>query len=172
MRRGLLVVAALMATACAGDKGGNSEMDASAGMAMADTAAPAALINGTPAGGLTTWVEDVRKGLAELPEAAVADAAAAQQQALDLYIGRQEFIEMYYGAGGRLEGSPALGEAVSAAEERFHELMQLLGGSPAPTAAVVEAARDALYAEYDDVLREAERAAVPMDPHAVSGGGA
>lgn len=171
MRRGALVVAAILAAACAGDNGGRN---AGAAMTMADTAAsaPAGLIQGTPAGGLATWVEDVRAGLAHLPEEAAEGASAAQQQALDLYIGRQEYIEMYYGAGGRVAGSPELGEAVSAAEERFHELMQLLGGTPAPPAAAVETARDALYSQYDAVLREAERAGVPMDPRTVVGGGA
>jgi len=127
------------------------------------------LIEGTPPGDLGAWVADVREVLESLPAAAV-DRAAAQQRVLDMYVGRQEYVEMYYGPGGRLAGSPELGAAVTAAEERFHALMQLLGSSEPPTRARVEEARDALMAQYDVVLREAERAGVPLDPRATGDG--
>ncbi len=128
-------------------------------------------IEGTPPGDLGTWVADVREVLEGLPGASV-DRAVVQQQVLDMYVGRQEYVEMYYGPGGRLAGSAELGAAVTAAEERFHALMQLLGSSGPPSRARVEEARDALLAQYDVVLREAKRAGVPLDPRAASGQGA
>ncbi len=90
--------------------------------------------------------------------------AAAQEQALDMYVGRQEYIEMYYGPGGRLGAGSGLGEAVVEAEERFHALMQLLASSEPPTSARVAAVRDSLSAQYDVVLREAARSGVVLDP--------
>ena len=124
-----------------------------------------------PPGGLADWIQDVRRGLAGLPAQAAADPTAAQRVALDHYVGRQEYIEMFYGANGRLTAGDALGPAVTTAEARFHDLMLLLGGSPPPDSGRVRAAVDALLTAYDRVLQEATRAGVPLDPHTAGNGG-
>ena len=82
-------------------------------------AAPAELAVNTPAGGLEDWIGEVEKGLADLPSLAVKDVGAAQKKAMDLYLSRQEYIEMYWGSGARLKPSPVLIQAVTDAESRF-----------------------------------------------------
>ncbi|HEX7090674.1 MAG TPA: hypothetical protein VF192_11110 [Longimicrobiales bacterium] len=162
----------LAGAACA--PGSSDETAADAQPAAAPAADSGALIppaGEIPPGGLADWIEDVRKGLAALPARAAADPAAAQRLALDHYVGRQEYIEMFYGANGRLTAGETLGPAVMSAEEKFHDLMLLLGGSPPPDSARVQAAVDALFAEYDRVLQEAARAGVPLDPHTAANGG-
>lgn len=162
IRRYAVVV--LAAAACGGGTGeGAGTQETVAGSAVE-------LIRGTPVGGLAEWIADVERGVADLADVAGRDAAEAQRQALDLYISRQEYIEMYYGPGGRLAGGASLGTAVTDAEERFHELMQMLGAPTPPQRAAVESARDALIAQLAVVLREAGRAGVPLDPRAVTGG--
>src|SRR5690606_30179442 len=52
---------------------------------------------GLPPGGLEDWIADVRRGLAALPDQAATDPAAARVAAIELYAGRQEYIEIYYG---------------------------------------------------------------------------
>jgi hypothetical protein len=84
------------------------------------------LIPGTPDGDLADWVRDIRNGLAAVPELAATDRAAAQSRTLDLYITRQEYAEMYFGVDGRQRQSAELAVAIETAEDRFHELMQLL----------------------------------------------
>ena len=134
--------------------------------AEAGTAGPSAgeaspgLIAGTPAGGLRDWVEAILAGTASLADDASADRSAAQRTALDLYITRQEYLEMYYGPSGRQPGTPALGQAVLDAETRFHELLQLLAADPVDPAAVREGTT-LLHAQLDRVLAEAGAAGVP-----------
>jgi hypothetical protein len=128
-------------------------------------ATPAGIIAGTPPGGLENWVQDIRDGTATLPELAATDPAAAQKAALDLYIGRQEYIEMYWGEGGRVSAGGPLGEAVMAAEARFHELMQALPGSGGKTDVnKVRTAVAALAAQYDAVLTAAKASNVSLTP--------
>ncbi len=123
-------------------------------------AAGAELIKGTPPGGLVDWVEEIREGTVLLEEMALEDRGVAQRAALDLYIGRQEYLELYYGTAGREIGSPALGEAVIEAEARFHALLQLLSSDPVDTAAV-RAGTAGLHEQLDVVLAEAKAANVP-----------
>ena len=127
---------------------------------MPAAAAPVALIAGTPPGGLRDWVEAIRAGTASLPDVASTDRSAAQRAALDLYISRQEYLEMYYGPGGRQPGPPALREAVLNAEARFHDLLQLLAADPVDPVAVREGMA-LLHAQLDKVLTEAAAAGVP-----------
>lgn len=95
----------------------------------------AGLIPGTPAGDLGAWVGDIRTGLADVRGLAASDPAAAQRKALDLYVTRQEYAEMYYGIDGRARATDELAQAIETAEERFHDLMKLLGtAKPAPSA--------------------------------------
>lgn len=121
-------------------------------------------IPGTPAGGLVDWVAEIRSGLQALPAQAATEPRAAQDRALELYVGRQEYIEIYYGPAGRLSGGGVLGTTVAEAETRFHELMQLLGQTPAPDSARVATAVDALEGQLERVLAEARAAGVPLAP--------
>lgn len=123
------------------------------------------LIPGTPAGGLEDWVADIREGTVGIEVAAAEDATAAQRKALDLYVGRQEYLELYYGTNGRLTSGVEmeLGEAVMENERRFHEMLQLLAVSPVDTAAL-RAKRDELHAQMDQVLELAKHVSVPLTP--------
>jgi high-affinity iron transporter len=137
----LLIALAAMATACE-----RVEKDAAA----EPTTPAVSLIPGTPEGDLGDWVQNIVDGTARLPEEAKSDAASAQRKALDLYVSRQEYIEMYYGPGGKLSASAELGAAIESAEARFHELMQLLGAKPVDIAAV-EKATTALHEQEKQV---------------------
>jgi hypothetical protein len=123
---------------------------------------------GTPAGALPDWITEVKKGIADLPALSQKDPAGAQKRALDLYLTRQEYIEMYWSAA-RLPTTPALSQAVKDAETRFHELLGLVGPSSKAGRARVKAAVKALDAQYDVVLREARRGNVKMNPTEVFG---
>ena len=118
----------------------------------APQAAPNALIPGTPPGDLDAWVREIRAGIAALPAAVAQDPAAAQRTALDLYVTRQEYLEMYYGVDGRLKQSEELAAAVETAEERFHELLKLFT-TPQPATAPIQAAVDALDQQQAEVVR-------------------
>jgi hypothetical protein len=127
-------------------------------------AGPSGVIAGTPPGGLEDWVAAIREGLAGLPGVVAADTAGALQRALDLYVGRQEFIELYWGPSGRLSGDAVgLGASVLEAESRFHELLQLLAAPPVDTATVRGKTAE-LFAQLDRVLVEARQAGVVLIP--------
>jgi len=121
------------------------------------------LVEGTPAGGLGRWIGEVRSGLDSLPELARRDPAAAKNQALLLYVTRQEYLEIYYGTTGRAVKDAALAEAVMTAEARFHDLLRAVN-TPAggiDTFALTHAAA-ALGTQYDRVLQRA--GALGIDP--------
>jgi hypothetical protein len=121
-------------------------------------------IPGTPEGGLERWIGDIRSGIAPLPAMAATDPARAQQHALDLYLSRQEYIELYYGDRGRLARHPDVIDGVDAAEARFHELLRLLGRDPAPERAEVADAVADLDGRLQELIALAREAAVPLDP--------
>lgn len=125
------------------------------------TPAPVAegLIAGTPEGDLTEWATDVRAGLATAAGDLESDRAAVQKRVLDLYVTRQEYMEMYYGPTGRMQPEPALSEAVKTAEDRFHELMILSGATPPAASAKLRSAIAALDAQLAIVLERRERSA-------------
>lgn len=131
------------------------------------------LVRGTPPGGLRDWVSEIREGVRALPAEAVRDVAGARRRALDLYVTRQEYVEIYYGPGGRLLPAAAveLGAAVKEAEARFHELLQLLNQGPAPDSVQVAAAVERLDAELTRVLAEADSAGAPASPRDTAGAG-
>lgn len=135
-------------------------------VAAAPVAPAGGLIAGTPAGDLDAWVDDIRRGIAPLPDLARTDGGAAGRQATDLYVSRQEYIEMYYGAGGRLKASAALGVEVEAAEARFHDVMKLLLAQPVDAAAVEQAVK-ALDAQQAKVLETWQREGTRLDRNAV-----
>lgn len=111
------------------------------------------LIPGTLPGDLGDWVEQIRSGIATLPAESQKDAPAAQRKAIQLYVSRQEYNEMYYGTEGRIHtNSPELGKAIETAEAHFHTLMRLLG-TPHPARESVQAAVDALDAQQAHVAK-------------------
>lgn len=122
----------------------------------------AGLIPGTPAGDLGTWVKDIRAGLAEVRELAGRDPAAAQRKALDLYVTRQEYAEMYYGIDGRARATDELAQAIESAEERFHDLMKLLG-TPKPATEGVAAAVRALDEQQATVAKLWRKSGAKLD---------
>jgi hypothetical protein len=132
----------------------------------ADDAPPAAeLIQGTPPGGLVDWIADIREGTSGIEVLAAEDATGAQRRALDLYVTRQEYLELYYGTNGRISSGVAveLGEAVMENETRFHEMLQLLAVTPVDTAAV-RVKREELHAQMDRVLEQAQTVSIPLTP--------
>jgi hypothetical protein len=136
-----------------------------AGPAAAPAAADAGgQIPGTPPGGLEQWVEEIRTGLAGVPEQAAHDMAAAQKTTLDLYIGRQEYLELYYGEAGRYRATDALADAITADEAAFHRLLQLV--NPAAAASVdtgqIRSALDTLNQRLDVVMEEARAAGIDL----------
>jgi len=133
----------------AADRGAESEVTASMEW-----------IQGTPPGGLEDWVREIREGIRGLAEE---ERGAAQRRALELYVGRQEYLEMYFGPAGRISRGGALGSAVLEAEARFHDLLQLLG-KPAVERAEVEAAVAALDERLVRVVEEARAAGVRAVP--------
>lgn len=168
LRHGVAAALAAALGAC----GAQAPEPAAAGKAAAPVGAGASgVIPGTPAGGLRDWVTDIRRGTADLPARAAVAPGEAQRQALELYIGRQEYIELYYGPGGRRAAGEALGAAVEEAEARFHELLQLLG-TPRPDPSRVSESVAALAAQLERVVVEARAAGVPVDEPVVAPGGA
>jgi hypothetical protein len=161
-----------VATGCRGRSAAEADTHGRPAAAVAPVATgPLTLAAGTPAGGLRAWTAEVRRGLETLPALAVRDAAAAQKSALELYLTRQEYIEMYWGAAGKLTRGSALGPAVAEAERRFHLILaQIQPGKPADPAAL-RALIASLGEQYDRVVATAEQAGAPLDPHPLAAAG-
>lgn len=117
--------------------------------------------SGIPEGGLEQWVEDIR---GELDAIASGDLSGARSQVLNLYVGRQEYIEMFYGPGGQFTGRdhPELARAVTAQETLFHDLMELTAREK-PDPVAVGAKLDELRAQLDRVMSLAGEAGVPLE---------
>jgi hypothetical protein len=156
----LLATAALLA-AC--DAPTHQSAVAATSSAPASVSIPNnAIIAGTPAGDLDTWVKEMRAGIAQLPALLKDDVASAQRKALELYVTRQEYSEMYYGPHGRLRATDELASAIGTAEERFHALMKLLGTSN-PSADAVKSAIDALDSQQALVSKLWQRTGAHID---------
>lgn len=172
----LLGLAVLLGASCQGRDpraaAAETRSGAAAPVPATPAAAPATLAAGTPAGGLADWIADVRHGLAAVTRKAGADPSGASKSALDLYLTRQEYIEMYWGSYGRLNRGSQLGPAVKEAETRFHAILALLQpGRPADAATLRRDVRS-LSEQYDQVLALARQSGAVLDPHqAVSAGG-
>jgi len=151
--------------ACAADAGSSGTTAQAGTEPRPDSTANASGALKIPPGGLEDWIADIRNGVASLPDKIPNDLPAARAVALDLYAGRQEIIEIFYGENGRLTAGEELGPAVEHAEEKFHDLLLLLNGQEPPDAAQVRATVAALAAAYDRVLEEARRAGVPLTPN-------
>ncbi len=168
---GLLGVTLGLAGGCRGRSAAEAE-GATPASPAARPATGFTLAQGTPPGGLRDWIGDVRRGLAPMPEEAVRDWSSAQRAALELYLTRQEYIEMYWGETGKLTRGAKLGPAVKEAETRFHEVLEQMMPGKVIDPAAMRVGIDSLSAQYDRVLAAAERAGVPLDPHALVAGGA
>jgi hypothetical protein len=133
--------------------------------AAADTTGSVGLVANTPPGGLEDWARDIADGLRDLPNQAATDIPGAQRQALDLYVGRQEYIEMYWGPGRPLHpaADARLGEAVLSAEQKFHELLQMLAVQPLDTARV-RSEVDSLGARLNRVVGIAKETGAVLTP--------
>ena len=123
--------------------------------------APAAVLNtelvaGTPAGDIEEWVTEIRAGLDTITTLLATDRPAAHRKVLGLYMNRQEFLEVYYGAGGRMVPTAGLATAVDTNEERFHELMRITELTPAAPDAEVTRALGELERQLEVVLTEAK----------------
>lgn len=155
MRR-LLILSILAAVAC-----GAPDDDAET---RADSPAEAeGLIQGTPEGGALDWVADIDAGLDSVPVLLGRAPATVQSHVLDLYVSRQEYLEMYYGPNGRLESSPSLAEAIDGNEARFHDLMQAVSAET-PDSAEVAALADSLAAQTARVREAAESVDRELSP--------
>ncbi len=174
MPRSSRLAAALLGAAflaCAPDNGSDgttAQPDTQPPPGSTADASRAPAPDGIPPGGLEDWIADIRSGLAALPDRIPNDHSTARTEALALYVGRQESIEIYYGENGRLTAGEELGPAVEHAEEKFHELLVMLNGQEPPDAANVRATIAAIEAAYDRVLEEARLAGVPLTPDATA----
>lgn len=113
------------------------------------------MIFNTPEGGALDWLADIAAGLDTVPALVGGDPAAAQTQVLNLYVTRQEYLEGYFGPGGRLGTTPELAEAIKTNEARFHALMQELA-KESPDSARVVTLTDSLAAQVSRVRTVAE----------------
>lgn len=167
--------AAAQASASAGEANGaageaSGAAAVSAGRSSAADAEPDAvgrgesgLIFNTPEGGALDWLADIDAGLDAVPSLVGSDPGAAQTQVLNLYVTRQEYLEGYYGPGGRLETTPELAEAIKTNEARFHVLMQELA-KEAPDSARAVALTDSLSAQVSRVRTIAESVDRELNP--------
>ena len=163
----ILAAAAIVAGACTST---DATPEASEAPDPAPSRAPSAagaegLVAGTPPGGLEDWVSQVAEGMSGVNEQLGSDVQAAQRTALELYVTRQEYIEMYWGAQGRLggAGTERLSELVLSAEDAFHDLLQKLSVEPVE-GAEVRAITDSINARLGRVVAEAHASGVLLVP--------
>jgi hypothetical protein len=153
--KGAMWALVVAATAC------KAETQPASGHAEAAAGAPSdtTLIKGTPDGDLETWLGDMKSALTQVRDSLDANRAEAHKRVLDLYVSRQEYAEMYYGPGGRMQPEPALADAVKMNETRFHELMRLTGSVPPASADSIRLAVKALEDQIAVVETNAKRSA-------------
>lgn len=120
---------------------------------------PASSMEAASPDSVGAWAEEIRAGIAGLPQRVTDDPDGARQRAVELYVTRQERIEQASGPG--TGATAGLAESVREAEARFHELMQLLGETPPPDSTAVHGAvlaLDARLAEVVDLASETDPA--------------
>lgn len=156
MRRFLILSILVAACGAPADETDNGTEAASAAEAEG-------LIQGTPEGGALDWVADIEAGLDSVPVLLGRDPAMVQSHVLNLYVTRQEYLEMYYGPGGRLEASSSLAEAIDGNEARFHDLMQAVSVE-APDSGEVAALADSLGAQTSRVREAVESVDQDLSP--------
>lgn len=143
--------------------GGDVTPDPGAGASVAGTP-EVGQMEGTPAGGLDDWLRDIEAGLPVMGDV-VSDWRATQRSAVQLYVERQEYIEMYWGPSGRLqgEGGAPLAASVAGLETAFHEFMQALMAQPLDTARV-RSAMDTMRVRIADVRSRGVESGLPLLP--------
>lgn len=151
MRYLILCAAAAAFTTAACNAPKQKEAEASTQSANAVSVPNDGLLPGTPAGDEGDWITEIRQGIKAIPAMAEKDAPAAQKRALELYVTRQEYSEMYYGVNGRNKVSDEMGKEIATAEERFHDLLKLLG-TKSPSKGDVTTAVEALDKQQAIVL--------------------
>jgi len=163
---GLLVVAALAFARCGGEAA--PETDGSA-EAVEARSGEGIRVAGTPPGGLESWLADITSGMPADGSELVSSWQALHRRLLELYVGRQEYVEMYWGPNGRLqgEGGLALGQAVLDLETAYHEVLQGVVSVPLDTTAVLESAGK-VKREAAAVLEAARVSGLPLAPPADS----
>jgi hypothetical protein len=161
--RSLLPLILIAATVAACDAPAQHEAQAASSPDAPSISLPnkGGLIPGTPEGDLADWVADIRAGLTEVSGLVATDVSAAQRKALDLYVTRQEYAEMYYGIDGRNRATDELANAIETAEERFHVVMKLLA-NPAPALSDVQSAVTALDEQQALVARLWQQSGVSL----------
>lgn len=159
----LLGMAGCGGEAADGGRAVGEEEPRAGGPDPAGTEAPAASASAAPPGGLERWIADIREGLDGLPGALHDDPDGAERRVTSLYLDRQEHIERHYGPGGTLDPDEALAGAVREAEARFHDLMRLVGSTPADSVRVAQAT-ERLESQLEVVLERARAADVPLTP--------
>jgi hypothetical protein len=118
-----------------------------------------ALIAGTPPGDIEQWIQDMRSGLDSVKAVISTNRPESHRRLLELYVTRQEYVEMYYGPSGRMSPQPELSTAVKLNETRFHEAMRLTGATPPASQESINQALSALDAQMGLVLENASRTA-------------
>ncbi|MGD8277244.1 MAG: hypothetical protein PVH00_04425 [Gemmatimonadota bacterium] len=165
---GLVAIGALALAGCG--RGEGAEAAASADSSVVDAGQQGGYwVEGTPAGGLESWLSDIASEMPTDGSALTSQWQETHRTLLELYVGRQEFVEMYWGPHGRLqgEGGSALGQAVLDLETAFHEVLQGLVSVPLDTAAVLSAA--ARVKRQTAVVRDAAKeSGLPLIPPADS----
>jgi high-affinity iron transporter len=110
------------------------------------------------------WVAEMRTRVRAVPEMLGRDATAAQREVLDIYIGRQEFLEQYYGPAGTVSAGGPLGDEVILAERMFHDLMGLVGQGSGADVSKVRSLTDSLDKTLTAVARFAVEKGVLLTP--------
>jgi hypothetical protein len=151
------ILLGLAASACARDAESNPGDVNSA-------AATAVQQGGKPAGSMLDWVAEMRTRVRAVPEMLGRDATAAQREVLDIYIGRQEFLEQYYGPAGTVSAGGPLGDEVILAERMFHDLMGLVGQGSGADVSKVRSLTDSLDKTLTAVARIAVEKGVLLTP--------
>ena len=175
MRSVPFVILLAFAAACAGPPADEEEATEAAATAEAtadrsvEGESDAGMIHNTPEGGVLEWVADIEAGLDSVPQLMGSDPAAAQGAVLNLYVMRQEYLEGYYGQGGRLEATAELASAIDRNEARFHALMSELS-KEAPDSATVAVLTDSLEAQTGRVREAAEAVDGELTPWQAEGG--
>lgn len=119
-----------------------------------------------PPGDVTRWIDEMIEGLREIPVMERDDAA---DRVTELYIGRQEYLELLYAAGGLVAGEDhgVLDAHIRSAEGTFHELMTLTRTPDAGDAAIADAVERA-SADLAAARREILALELPLRPIGVA----